>query len=110
LRGELPVSEWQAFLKNLVEVIGMTAVSEPVVCSYPLPNGAGGVGHSIFVPITESFVVLDTWSDHNGAYLFVCSCKPFALHDIDSVAGDFGLIALKGETRRLREGVARWRS
>lgn len=102
LRGELPASEWQHFLADLAVVMGMEAVGEPAVCSYPLANGKGGVGHTIFLPITESFLVVDTWSDHNGAFLFVCSCKPFALHAVESIAHEYGLLALKGETRRMR--------
>lgn len=101
LRGELPVTEWQHFLTDLTVVMGMEAVGEPAVCSYPLANGKGGVGHTIFLPITESFLVVDTWSDHNGAFLFLCSCKPFSLQAVDGVAKEYGLTALKGETRRM---------
>lgn len=101
LRGELPVTEWQHFLKDVTKKIGMSAVGEGAVCSYPLPNGKGGIGHSIFLPITESFLVLDTWSDHNGAFLFICSCKSFGLFAIEEVAKEYGLVALKGESRRM---------
>jgi hypothetical protein len=102
LRGKLPVTEWQHFLIDVTRKIGMEAVREPVVCAYPIENGKGGTGHSIFLPITESFLVLDTWSDHEGAFLFICSCRPFVLPDVDAVAAEYGLAALKGETRRMR--------
>lgn len=101
LKGDLPLEEWQQLMTDVSVALGMEAVGDPVVCSYPLANGKGGVGNSIFLPITESFLVLDTWSDHNGAFLFVCSCKPFGLHAVDKVARDFGLVALKGESRRM---------
>lgn len=102
LRGQLPVTEWQHFLKDLTAAIGMEAVGEPAVCSYPLQNGKGGVGYTIFLPITESFLVVDTWSDHNGAFLFVCSCRSFSLQAVDDIAREYGMVALKGETRRLK--------
>ena len=43
------------------------------------------------LPITESFLALDTWADHKGAYLFVCSCRSFFTVDIEAVANGFGL-------------------
>jgi hypothetical protein len=61
------------------------------------------------LPITESFLALDTWSDHDGAYLFVCSCRPFRSDDIDSGRRRlFGLVALKGGAavaRRTESGL-----
>lgn len=90
LHGRLPETRWTQFLNEVCLAIGMTAVGSPAVWNYPL-HGKGGTGQTIMLPITESFLVLDTWSDHDGAYLFVCSCRPFYSEDIDAVAKLFGL-------------------
>jgi S-adenosylmethionine/arginine decarboxylase-like enzyme len=54
----------------------MTPVHKATKYQYPV-EGKGGVGFTIFQPITESFMALDAWPDHDGAYLFICSCKDF---------------------------------
>ena len=42
-------------------------------------------------PITESFIALDTWPDHDGAYLFVCSCRKFDMVDLVAAIRKFDL-------------------
>lgn len=90
LHGHLPETRWIQFLHEVALAIGMSAVAPPAVWSYPI-EGKGGQGQTIVLPITESFLALDTWADHDGAYLFVCSCRSFYSEDIDQVAGLFGL-------------------
>jgi hypothetical protein len=96
LRGSLadnphpPEQAWISFLHSVAKAIGMQAVAEPVVFTYPI-DGKGGTGQSLFLPITESFLALDTWDDHDGAYLFVCSCRPFDRAVIDAAARQYGL-------------------
>lgn len=90
LHGRLPEPRWKQLLNEVALAIGMTAVGEAAVWSYPV-EGKGGTGQTIMLPITESFLVLDTWSDHDGAYLFVCSCRAFYSEDIDQVVRLFGL-------------------
>lgn len=90
LRGHLLPARWIELLHEVAKAIGMSAVADPVVFDYPL-DGKGGVGMTAMLPITESFIVLDTWSDHSGAYLFVCSCRPYYSADVDKVAALFGL-------------------
>lgn len=100
LKGELPDGRWEEFLLAVTEAIGMYPVGAPSVHHYPTADGKGGTGMTIFLPITESFLALDTWSDHNGAYLFVCSCLPFHTKDIDDVAKKVGLaVELKPQRR-----------
>lgn len=101
LQGKLPETRWQQFLYEVALAIGMTAVGEPAVWSYPI-EGKGGTGQTFCLPITESFLVLDTWSDHDGAYLLVCSCRPFFAEDIDAVAHQFGLKPRHDEDGRFR--------
>lgn len=99
LRGQLDEDRWTRFLHALAEAIGMSAVSPPAVWTYPM-HGKGGVGQTFVLPITESFLALDTWSDHQGAYLFVCSCRAFDPFAVDRVASDFDLAAEHEQNRR----------
>lgn len=81
LCGELTPERWLDFLTEIAPAIGMTPVYKPAVWTYPCGD-KGGVGQTLVQPITESFIVLDTWPDHKGAYLFVCSCKRFDQHKL----------------------------
>lgn len=100
-RGECGASGgiWLAFLHSLAEAIGMNAVDAPACWTYPL-DGKGGQGQTIVLPITESFLALDTWPDHRGAYLFVCSCRPFSAEVIDRAARSWGMTPDAGEGGR----------
>lgn len=101
LKGTLTDAvRWIELLEAIAEAIGMSAVEEPKVWSYPTANGSGGVGMTIVLPITESFLALDTWSDHDAAYLFVCSCRLFHTADIDKVAQTFSLKVTTDSRRR----------
>lgn len=92
LHGQLTEKQWKEFLVAVCDAIGMYPVGEPAVWTYPL-EGKGGTGQTIMLPITESFLVVDTWSDHDGAYLFVCSCREFAMGKVYDVAEEFQLKA-----------------
>jgi hypothetical protein len=95
----LTEGRWIDFLHEVAQAIGMSPVADPVVFTYPL-NDKGGTGQTVFLPITESFLALDTWPDHHGAYLFVCSCRPYFSADIDRVAAEFGLKPARDNGRR----------
>ena len=101
LKGELAQTRWLQFLSEVALAIGMNAVGEPAVWTYPV-NGKGGVGQTIVLPITESFLALDTWPDHDGAYLLVCSCRPFSPTDIVTVADLFDLETSHDDDKRFR--------
>lgn len=101
LHGALPETRWLQFLHEVALAIGMNAVAAPALWTYPV-DGKGGNGQTIVLPITESFLALDTWSDHSGAYLFVCSCRAFYSEDIDQVAGLFGLEPSHDDDGRFR--------
>ncbi|MCS3725492.1 S-adenosylmethionine decarboxylase [Bradyrhizobium betae] len=90
LHGQLTEKQWKEFLVAVCDAIGMYPVGEPAVWTYPL-EGKGGIGQTLMLPITESFLVVDTWSDHDGAYLFVCSCREFAIGVVFDSAESFGL-------------------
>lgn len=90
LKGRMTSEQWIALLRDITSAIGMTAVGTPVVFNYPL-EGKGGQGTTFFLPITESFLIIDTWPDHDGAYLFVSSCREYDVGAIDEVAQKCGL-------------------
>ena len=103
LLGTMDQVEWMKFVEAVAEAIGMQAVDSPAMFNYPV-DGKGGTGMTLFLPITESFLALDTWSDHRGAYLFVCSCRFYHTADIDAVAKRFGLeVELKPSRRFYNE-------
>jgi len=90
LRGALLEDQWKEFLARCAAAMGMTPAGEPAVWRYPV-DGKGGNGFTIIQPITESFLVVDTWTDHDGAYLHISSCKRFSVTDIVEPAGEFSL-------------------
>jgi hypothetical protein len=99
LRGKLSEQQWLCMLHDLTEGIGMHAAGAPAVWHYPM-HGKGGSGITYVLPITESFLALDTWPDHDGAYLFICSCRPFDILIVDAVAGKWSVAVAHGEGRR----------
>jgi S-adenosylmethionine/arginine decarboxylase-like enzyme len=101
LKGSLPTAGWVNFLHAVAKAIHMSAVADPKVWSYPV-NGKGGVGQTIVMPITESFLALDTWPDHRGSYLFVCSCRNFDEDEIAAVAHSFELGVMHGQGASFR--------
>jgi hypothetical protein len=90
LLGGMTVVRWKEFLREITEAIGMDPVAEPACWQYPY-NGKGGVGFTLCQPITESFLCLDVWQDHNGAYLFICSCVSIKAQKLYPVIARFGL-------------------
>jgi hypothetical protein len=91
LRGRLGAQRWKRFLAVCAEEMGMTPVGDPAVWKYPLHGGAGGNGYTFVQPITDSFLMLDTWPDHDGAYLFICSCRPFSMRTLCAFFATFDL-------------------
>lgn len=91
LKGRLTVSKWRAFLNDCTKSMGMEAAGKAAHWAYPTHGGKGGKGHTVVQPITESFLALDTWPDHDGAYLLIASCKRFAISRVTETAILFGL-------------------
>lgn len=90
VRGCLTLTKWRAFLASCAKSMGMTPAGKAAVWRYPV-DGKGGNGYTIMQPITESFIALDTWPDHDGAYLFIASCRKFAVAHVTETALLFGL-------------------
>lgn len=67
-----------ALCQNLVDVIKMLPVYDPVVWRYPEPEGyKGGVGYTVVQPIAESYLALDYWPELDRLYLSIRSCKEY---------------------------------
>jgi len=47
----------------------------PYIITYPTPNGT--LGHTVFLPIEESFIAIETWPEDKRATLVIVSCKEF---------------------------------
>ena len=103
LQGSKSEEEWGTLVWDAVKLLEMDPVGQPEFRHYPI-GGKGGTGMTIFQPITESFLALDTWPDFDGAYLLVNSCKKFddrqlvhwlevdqGLVVIDTMSGSLGL-------------------
>jgi hypothetical protein len=91
LQGHRSLREWQKFLRLCSRELGMKTAGKASIWRYPTAAGAGGIGMTIVQPITESFLLLDTWPDLGGAYLVVASCRPFLPVAIRRVAVQSGL-------------------
>jgi len=91
LRGRLSEDDWRRFLADCTAALGMSAAGEAGVWRYPTEDGKGGVGMTFCQPITESFIALDTWPDHDGAYLLVASCRSFRADQLIEPIYRFGL-------------------
>lgn len=73
-----------SFIRGLVDRLDMEPAGDPRICEYPLNDGKGGVGYTIFQPITTSYlqlsIVIDTWPELRGGTLLIHSCKWFETH------------------------------
>jgi hypothetical protein len=91
LRGSLSEVQWRYFLVRAVQALGMTPAGAPAVWRYPTEDGKGGNGMTACQPLTESFIVLDTWDQHDGAYLHISSCQKFDITGLIAPAREFAL-------------------
>jgi hypothetical protein len=91
LRGRLDEAGWRSFLEECVSDLELTPVGDETVWSYPTADGKGGEGLTICRPMAESFMVVDVWPAHNGAYLHISSCREFDIDGIVAVAAGFSL-------------------
>jgi S-adenosylmethionine/arginine decarboxylase-like enzyme len=81
IKGHASAITGQALVEELVKVLGMHKVHEPIFYEYPV-EGNGGNGFTYICPITESFIAFDAWPDFGGAYLIICSCKTVSLNKV----------------------------
>lgn len=98
--GVMADTQWREFLACLASALGMTVCAAPAQWAYPM-DGRGGNGLTIVQPITESFIAVETWPDHSGAYLLIVSCKPIAHRAVYQVVQDFELEMRQGLNHKL---------
>lgn len=88
VRGAYTEGEFLAKLPSLVDFLGMELGDmQPCVQTYPLPEGAGGMGLTIYQPFVEplsvfqgaktSFLVIDAWPELNLFTITVKCCIEF---------------------------------
>jgi len=92
LKGKQTKQQWRTLLYGVATAIDMESADQPAVWTYPTKDGAGGNGHTMCLPITTSFICLDTWPDHDGAYLVVCSCRKFDPRALREFLHKYGLV------------------
>ena len=103
LRGHLAERSWREFLVRAIKALDMSPAGDPAIWNYPTADGKGGVGATICQPLTESFVVLDYWDDHKGAYLHISSCKRFDVTALVEPAREFKIaVDFMGRAEMLR--------
>lgn len=100
LSGRCCVDNIKKMIAAITGAIGMnTEGMAPGIWRYPAA-GLGGVGHTIVQPITESFIAVDSWDDHNGLYLLIVSCREFEDDDLlEQTISEFYKIEQKEKSR-----------
>lgn len=83
LHGENNLQKIANLVGDVVKAIGMnTEGMHASVYQYPA-FGKGGTGYTYIQPITESFICVDAWAEHDIAYLFISSCRE--IEDIELI-------------------------
>jgi hypothetical protein len=105
IKGELTQERCDALVEGIIAAVGLQCIPGRILYKYPY-DGGGGNGFTMIQPITESFVAIDQWEDHNGGYLILCSCKNFDMEIIESLIRGFELkiLSKKYITLSLRDG------
>lgn len=102
VKGDMSPGSCEYCSSIICEKIGMTLAPGGASISYPTAEGKGGFGFTFFQPITESFMCWDVWDDFFGAYLIICSCKPFYPQDAVDVLDKLGLEVKEMKMIKLR--------
>jgi hypothetical protein len=88
-QGWLPPAETRRVVLGLIRLVGMTPARSHPVDDYPLPDGTGGDGFSLFQPLVESYAVADVYYDRNETEILISTCKPERL-GVDEVISFLG--------------------
>jgi len=80
---------WESLLSELVEEIGMTAISPPCVydssCTNTQWDPPAATGLSGFIVLAESHISFHTFVESGYVFLDVFSCKPFDHESVTSL-------------------------
>ena len=64
--------------KEMIEKIEMHPTNLPAtIWKFPTHDGKGGDGATVVESLTESFVAWDYWTQLEGTYFFLVSCKKY---------------------------------
>lgn len=116
VEGYLSEFEAQAFLQEIVNLIGMTPHGLPIVRTFPTLEGLGGEGETIvqpffLQPLVESFtfslpgaMAYDSYKlgKTNGFYLLIASCKDFSSTAIEIYLNQRRLKVLDRDSMHLK--------
>ena len=83
-RGVIPKQDVEYAAKSIINFIGMTAARDGRVDDYPYQN-AGGTGYTGFFPLTESYLIMDAYSNLNETEILISTCVPDRMN-ADAVA------------------------
>lgn len=83
-RGVVPIAEVAYAAKNIIGFIGMNSARPGRVDAYPYENG-GGIGYTGFFPLTESYLIMDAYSDLNETEVLISTCVPDRMNPTDVV-------------------------
>ena len=70
------------FIQILVRKIEMDTVGSAITYCYPLDHKGGGVGVTIFQPIAQSYIAIDTYPEYCHANLHIYSCKKYNHNEV----------------------------
>jgi hypothetical protein len=78
VRAVLPAAECAEKLQKAVRFVKMTPMPEYLsTILFPLADGQGGQGYTIFLPLVESYIVADAWPEMGHIFISLASCRPF---------------------------------
>ena len=98
--GEFTEDNCDTIIEGMMKRIDMTKVHYPINYHYPV-DSKGGRGFTYIQPITESFIAFDVWPNFGGAYVVICSCKPFWLKEVVKALHDAGLEVIESKSEGL---------
>ena len=75
-QGVLPSSEMMKTALEVIKLVGMTPARLGRIDEYPY-NGLGGVGYTLYQPLTDSYIIFDVYSEINETKVILASCKPY---------------------------------
>ena len=88
LKGRIDEERGKEIQAAVIEAVRMqTGGIAPQTWTFPI-NDLGGVGYTLIQPLVESYsgvvlpagvVGVDAWSEHQGFFLIINSCRPFSV-------------------------------
>ena len=97
------IGEEQAMLvsSEITRVLEMTPIEHTHTWRYPINDYKGGEGFTYAQPITESMVLVDSYTHIPAAYIIVRSCKPFDAQKVAELLEGMGLDVTSSEAHDL---------